>query len=171
MRKTFLPKTIRWTLLLGMSFLIIMSLLRFTFVKSFSAPVSSDNNLTASYILGFRYDLRYVTIVMMITLLFSYIKPFNPFDKKLGKQIAVVTWILFSTLLLFFYTADFIHYAYVHQRLNASILSYIDNPLISMQMIWQSYPIISIIITISLLSLISLYCYDLAYSTSNSIST
>ena len=148
MKKTFLPKTIRWTFYSGFVFLIIMSLLRFVFVNYFSAPASADNNLTSSYILGFRYDLRYVTIVMMITLLFSYIKPLNPFDKKLGKQIAIITWMLFSSLLLFFYTADFIHYAYVHQRLNASILSYIDNPLISMQMIWQSYPIITIIIII-----------------------
>ena len=146
MKKTSLPKTIRWTFYSGFVFLIIMSLLRFVFVNYFSAPASADNNLTSSYILGFRYDLRYVTIVMMITLLFSYIKPLNPFDKKLGKQIAIITWMLFSSLLLFFYTADFIHYAYVHQRLNASILSYIDNPLISMQMIWQSYPIITIII-------------------------
>ena len=146
MKKTFLPKTIRWTFYSGFVFLIIMSLLRFVFVNYFSAPASADNNLTSSYILGFRYDLRYVTIVMMITLLFSYIKPLNPFDKKLGKQIAIITWMLFSSLLLFFYTADFIHYAYVHQRLNASILSYIDNPLISMQMMWQSYPIITIII-------------------------
>ena len=146
MKKTFLPKTIRWTFYSGFVFLIIMSLLRFVFVNYFSAPASADNNLTSSYILGFRYDLRYVTIVMMITLLFSYIKHLNPFDKKLGKQIAIITWMLFSSLLLFFYTADFIHYAYVHQRLNASILSYIDNPLISMQMMWQSYPIITIII-------------------------
>ena len=146
MKKTFLPKTIRWTFYSGFVFLIIMSLLRFVFVNYFSAPASADNNLTSSYILGFRYDLRYVTIVMMITLLFSYIKPLNPFDKKLGKQIAIITWMLFSSLLLFFYTADFIHYAYVHQRLNASILSYIDNPLISLQMMWQSYPIITIII-------------------------
>jgi hypothetical protein len=121
-----------------------MSLLRFTFVKSFSAPVSSDNNLTASYILGFRYDLRYVTIVMMITLLFSFIKPLAPFKNNLGKKIAITIWMLFVSLLLFFYTADFIHYAYVHQRLNASILSYIDNPLISLEMFWQSYHVIII---------------------------
>ena len=145
-KKTFLPKTIRWTFYLGFIFLIIMSLLRFIFVNRFAAPVSSDNDLTASYILGFRYDLRYVAIVMMIILLLSYIKPLDPFAKKLGKQIAIIFLMLFSTLLLFFYTTDFIHYAYVHQRLNASILSYIDNPLISMQMMWQSYPIITIIV-------------------------
>ena len=146
MKKTFLPKTIRWTLFLGFTFLIIMSLLRFIFVHRFAAPISSDNDLTASYILGIRYDLRYVVIIMMLILLISYFKALDPFTKKLGKKIAIIFWMLFSTLLLFFYTTDFIHYAYVHQRLNASILSYIDNPLISMQMMWQSYPIISIIV-------------------------
>ena len=146
MKKTFLPKTIRWTLFLGFTFLIIMSLLRFIFVHRFAAPVSSDNDLNASYILGIRYDLRYVAIIMMLILLISYFKALDPFTKKLGKKIAIIFWMLFSTLLLFFYTTDFIHYAYVHQRLNASILSYIDNPLISMQMMWQSYPIITIII-------------------------
>ena len=146
MKKTFLPKTIRWTLFLGFTFLIIMSLLRFIFVHRFAAPVSSDNDLTASYILGIRYDLRYVAIIMMLILIISYFKALDPFTKKLGKKIAIIFWMLFSTLLLFFYTTDFIHYAYVHQRLNASILSYIDNPLISMQMMWQSYPIISIIV-------------------------
>jgi phosphoglycerol transferase MdoB-like AlkP superfamily enzyme len=123
-----------------------MSLMRFIFVHRFAAPVSSDNDLNASYILGIRYDLRYVAIIMMLILLISYFKALDPFTKKLGKKIAIIFWMLFSTLLLFFYTTDFIHYAYVHQRLNASILSYIDNPLISMQMMWQSYPIITIII-------------------------
>ena len=96
MKKTFLPKTIRWTFYSGFVFLIIMSLLRFVFANYFSAPASADNNLTSSYILGFRYDLRYVTIVMMITLLFSYIKPFNPIilsapsqeeSSRIGKRV------------------------------------------------------------------------------------
>jgi phosphoglycerol transferase MdoB-like AlkP superfamily enzyme len=163
MRKTFLPKTIRWTLFSGIVFLIIMSLLRFIFANYFSAPVNADNNLTSAYILGFRYDLRYVTIAMLITLLCSYIKPLNPFDKKLGKQIAIFIWMLFSTLLLFFYTADFIHYAYVHQRLNASILSYMDNPLISMQMMWQSYPIITIFFMILVVEWASYKFFSFTY--------
>jgi phosphoglycerol transferase MdoB-like AlkP superfamily enzyme len=144
-----------------------MSLLRFVFANYFSAPLSADNNLTSSYILGFRYDLRYVTIVMMLTLLLSYIKPLNPFDKKLGKQIGIITWMLFSSLLLLFYTADFIHYAYVHQRLNASILSYIDNPLISMQMMWQSYPIISIIVIFLIVEWVLYKFISFTYQLSN----
>ncbi len=167
MKKTFLPKTIRWTFYSGFTFLIIMSLLRFIFANRFAAPVSSDNDLTASYILGFRYDLRYVAIVMIITLLLSYIKPLDPFTKKLGKQIAIIFWMLFSTLLLFFYTTDFIHYAYVHQRLNASILSYIDNPLISMQMMWQSYPILLILLLFVVIEFVLYKFISFTYNLSN----
>ncbi len=146
MKKIILPKTIIWTLLSGLGFLLLMSFIRIVFVYKFPAPTSTDHHLQSAYILGFRYDLRYVTIMMMVTLLLSFIKPLHPFKQKIGKKIAIITWMVFSTLLLLFYTTDFIHYAYVHQRLNASILSYIDNPLISLQMMWQSYPILWILL-------------------------
>lgn len=38
--------------------------------------------------------------------------------------------------------ADFGHYAYLQQRLNASILSYAKDTATSSQMLWQSYPVI-----------------------------
>ena len=146
MKKTFLPKTIQWTLLLGICFWVLMTLMRFIFLYFFRATTFSEKSLTSSFILGARYDLRYISIVMAVILLFSIVKTFEPFDNRLGKKIAISIWMLFVTALLFFYTADFIHYAYVHQRLNASILSYIDNPLISLQMMWQSYHVLVIFI-------------------------
>jgi len=174
MKKTFLSKTIIWTLLSGFFFLLVMTLLRIVFVYRFKAPVSGDNILGAAYRLGFRYDLRYVTIVMLLILLFSFIKPVHPFKQNLGKKLGKIIWMIFGTLLLFFYMADFIHYAYVHQRLNASILSYIDNPLISLQMMWQSYPIfliglIFLLIEFILFKLISFtYAFSNKYESSNS---
>ena len=145
MKKTILPITIIWTVLTGFIFWILMSLLRFIFVHQFAAPIASDNNLRAAYILGSRYDLRYISILLLVILILSFFKSLHPFQQKIGKKISFSIWILFNTLLILFYTTDFIHYAYVHQRLNASILSYIDNPLISMQMMWQSYPLILIL--------------------------
>jgi hypothetical protein len=71
------------------------------------------------------------------------------------------------TLLLFFYTADFIHYAYVHQRLNASILSYIDNPLISLQMMWQSYHVVIIFLAFILIEFILYKFISFTYFFSN----
>ena len=168
MRKKFLPKIINWTILIGISFLILMTIMRLVFVYFFRAPISSENDLTASFILGARYDLRYVSIVMMVTLFFSFIKPLAPFNNKLGNKIAIIIWMLFVSLLLFFYAADFIHYAYVHQRLNASILSYIDNPLISLQMMWQSYHVIIIFLAFILIEFVLYKFISLTYAFNNS---
>jgi phosphoglycerol transferase MdoB-like AlkP superfamily enzyme len=167
MRKIFLPKTIRWILFLGIVFLILMTIMRLVFIYFFRATIFSEKDLTASFILGARYDLRYISIVMGVILLFSFIKPIDPFNTILGKKIAISIWVLLVTLLLFFYTADFIHYAYVHQRLNASILSYIDNPLISLQMMWQSYHVIIIFIAFILIEFVLYKFISFTYFFSN----
>lgn len=167
MRKIFLPKTIRWILFLGIVFFILTTIMRLVFIYFFRATIFSEKDLTASFILGARYDLRYISIVMGVILLFSFIKPIDPFNTRLGKKIAISIWVLLVTLLLFFYTADFIHYAYVHQRLNASILSYIDNPLISLQMMWQSYHVIIIFIAFILIEFVLYKFISFTYFFSN----
>jgi len=171
MKKIFLPKPISWTILTGICFLILMTLMRLIFVYFFRAPISSQNDLTAAFILGARYDIRYVSIIMMVTLLFSFIKPLDPFKNNLGKKIAITIWMLFVNLLLFFYTADFIHYAYVHQRLNASILSYIDNPLISLEMFWQSYHVIIIFLAFILIEFVLYKFISFTYALINNYET
>jgi phosphoglycerol transferase MdoB-like AlkP superfamily enzyme len=145
MNKIKHTSTIVWISITGWCFLILMTLLRFVFVHRFVAPSLNQGSLKAAYILGFRYDLRYVAIAMLLILLLSFFKAVHPFATNQGKKISFLVWMGFSVFLILFYTADFIHYAYVHQRLNASILSYLDNAAISMQMMWQSYPILLII--------------------------
>jgi phosphoglycerol transferase MdoB-like AlkP superfamily enzyme len=58
--------------------------------------------------------------------------------------------------LFILYATDFVHFAYLHQRLNASILTYLENLGISTQMMWQSYPIVKISIGF-LLSMFAFY--------------
>ena len=41
---------------------------------------------------------------------------------------------------------DFAHFAYLRQRLNASILAYVDDAGISASMIWESYPVIRMLL-------------------------
>ena len=171
MKKIFLPKPVSWTILTGICFLILMTVMRLVFVYFFRAPITSQNDLTAAFILGSRYDIRYVSIIMMVTLLFSFIKPLAPFKNNLGKRIVITIWMLFVSLLLFFYTADFIHYAYVHQRLNASILSYIYNPLISLEMFWQSYHVIIIFLAFILIEFVLYKFISFTYALINNYET
>lgn len=141
-----IPKKIGWTLTLGICFLILMSLLRIIIGIVFKSPSSELGNYTPTYLLGFRYDLRYVGIIMMLCFIIGLFPKLDPFLTSIGKKIAIGIWLFFSLSLFLFYATDFIHYAYLHQRLNASILSYLENLTISMQMMWQSYPIIWIFI-------------------------
>ena len=145
MKKLTVPKTIEWNLSTGFCFLILMTILRVVFVHHFAAPNTSQSELKAAYLLGLRYDLRYVSIIMLLIQLLSLIKVLNPFETNRGEKLAKTIWFLLSISLLIFYSTDYIHYAYVHQRLNASILTYLDNAAISLQMMWQSYPIFQIL--------------------------
>lgn len=53
------------------------------------------------------------------------------------------------------YATDFGSYAYNHERLNGTVLQFLENPLISGQMVWQTYPIgrgaLAIVATLALL--------------------
>lgn len=123
-----------------------MSILRLAFMYHFNTPETANLALKSAFILGFRFDLRYVAIIMLIAYILSSIKPLNPFENKMGKRILFGIWIFFTVALLFFYTADFMHFSYLRQRLNASVLTYLDNLAISTQMMWQSYPVIKILL-------------------------
>jgi phosphoglycerol transferase MdoB-like AlkP superfamily enzyme len=62
-----------------------------------------------------------------------------------GKEVRWI-WgsyaVIVAGFLLAVYAADFGSYSYNHVRLNGTILGFLQNPLISAQMVWQSYPVI-----------------------------
>jgi phosphoglycerol transferase MdoB-like AlkP superfamily enzyme len=145
-----------WNLILGFSFLIIMSLSRIATGIVFKAPASETGSNMEEFFLGFRYDLRYVAIIMMVVFILGLFKKTNPFSSIQGKKWVLGIWLFFSFNLFILYATDFVHFAYLHQRLNASILTYLENLGISTQMMWQSYPIVKISIGF-LLSMFAFY--------------
>ena len=145
-----------WNLILGFSFLIIMSLSRIATGIVFKALASETGSNMEAFFLGFRYDLRYVAIIMMVVFILGLFKKTNPFSSIQGKKWVLGIWLFFSFNLFILYATDFVHFAYLHQRLNASILTYLENLGISTQMMWQSYPIVKISIGF-LLSMFAFY--------------
>ena len=49
-------------------------------------------------------------------------------------------------VLLLFQSIDLGHYSYLGRRIDVSVLRFLDNPQISAQMIWESYPVVLIFI-------------------------
>ena len=76
-----------------------------------------------------------LTIVLIGGMLFS----FKQFDNKNFRRTLLIFARFFGLLIIIIYTFDFAHFAYLHQRFNASVLSYADDTWISANMLWQRF--------------------------------
>jgi len=142
------PQTLRWVLSVGGVFLLLFTLMRLGLYFAFDKQGNSFSEVIGAFWLGLRFDLRVVAIISLVILILSSIPALNPFKRRSGKKFW--NWFIFILcfLLLLFYIADYAHYAYLTQRLNASVLNYLEDAAISMKMVWQSYPVIWLILAL-----------------------
>ncbi|MGZ5246845.1 MAG: LTA synthase family protein, partial [Flavitalea sp.] len=101
-----------------------------------------EQNLSSAFILGLRFDLRAISLLLLLMLIIGSISFLKPFNSRRHRNTWIVILSIIFTVLVFFYVIDFAHYSYLNQRLNASVLNYLDDAGISMQMVWESYPVI-----------------------------
>jgi phosphoglycerol transferase MdoB-like AlkP superfamily enzyme len=156
-------RVLRWALYTGLFFLLLMTLLRLAFFIAFKQVHLSWAAATDSFILGFRYDLRAACVLMLTMLILGSMRLFNPFESAVAKKTWL--WVLGSISLLFcfFYVVDFAHYSYLSQRLNASVLNYLQDAGISMSMVWQSYPVIKLLLLLAVATFIILLAIKYFY--------
>ncbi len=147
MQKLKVPRYIQWIVITGIIFLLLMTLLRFALAASFNHP-KHFSGLLPAFVLGFRYDLRMVSIACLLIFLIGSFKPLHPLQKKAGRAVSFALWGIFIVMFCFFYAIDFAHYAYLSQRLNGSVLNYLDDAKISLKMVWQTYHVIEIVIAL-----------------------
>ena len=125
-----------------------MSLLRIVLFFSFSSQGNHFSQLADAGVLGLRYDLRYVGILGMLLLISGSFPFLHPFATRAGRKWALFIIGLAAFLLVFFYSVDFAHYSYLSQRLNASVLNYLLDASISAGMVWQTYPVIRMLLVL-----------------------
>lgn len=150
MNKLKIPRYISWITFTGLIFLLIMTILRVALVIFFKPPAGGSQHLLPAYILGLRYDLRIVCIICLLLFLLGTIPALHPLDKKWGKRTSFGLWTLAIIIFSFFYVIDFANYAYLDQRVTASILNYLQDAKISMGMVWQTYHVGWILLALAL---------------------
>src|SRR5580658_4609311 len=91
------PKLIRSVLATGIIFLLIMSLLRVALYLSFSKQGNHFGDLLPAFVLGFRFDCRYVGILLVILLISGSFPALHPLRSQAGKR-----WAIFLTSLAAF---------------------------------------------------------------------
>ena len=143
---------LRWILLVVVFLLFTMSLARVFTWMVFAIPGQESASNTPVFWLGLRYDFRLAACIGLVLLLAGLVPQLNPFKKKGARK--GWTWILgfLFLLLIVFYIIDFLHFRYLNQRLNASALSFLQDAGISASMVWQTYPVVQLLLAILVLT-------------------
>ena len=139
-----LPGTVKLILGILALNLVFFSVLRFGFWLLFSNPDDAVSALTLlkSFYIGFKFDLRLALLLSLPLFLIGWIKWTSPYASKLHRRLWFVYFIIAQFVVILFYTTDFGYYAYLQMRLDATSLRFLENPLISAQMVWETYPVI-----------------------------
>src|SRR5438105_5258800 len=120
------PTAIGQPLALFLTNVVALSLLRIGFFVVFRPHAIPAHDLAYAVYLGLKFDARLSAILSFPLLFFS----------------STVYVTIVETVLAVLYAADFASYAYIRQRLNAELLEFLRNPLISLHMAWESYHIV-----------------------------
>ncbi len=137
-----LPRLLRWSIAVTLLLLLVMTVARLIFNAQYSPH---DKPFSGSaFVLGLRYDLRYACAVGLLMVILPGFRWLNPFVMPGARRFWNILLPLLAMALLLFYLIDFYHFDYLHQRLNASVLNYLDDAGISGKMVLQTYPIVTI---------------------------
>jgi phosphoglycerol transferase MdoB-like AlkP superfamily enzyme len=128
----------RLPLIVFLTNLAILTLLRVVFLLAFrrTAGVLDPHDVAQAFYLGLKFDAR-LAAILVFPLLFI-------------RRFATPYIVAIELFVMALYAADFGTYAYIHQRLNAGVLEFLGNPLISLHMIWESYHVVLFAVTILL---------------------
>ncbi|MDQ2718824.1 MAG: sulfatase-like hydrolase/transferase [Bacteroidota bacterium] len=143
--KKAIPLTIQWLLMLWLIYVIIFTLFRIATVVLFIPANVSLASLLPSFWLGFRFDAKWISMILLPIAILSIYPKFSPFYSERNKKLWSYYLALATLFVLFFFGADFGNFSYNHTRINASALNFAEDPAISFKMLWQSYPMVWIV--------------------------
>lgn len=137
-----IPNYIKYILInvmLLFSYIIIFRILFYSFFSELETATSQE--ITKSFLLGIRFDLKLTSILLFPISLFILIVNQGFFKKKIYKVIAIIYLVLVYLIITLFFIFDFGYYDYLSIRLDASSLRFLTNLKISSQVLVESYPI------------------------------
>lgn len=118
--------------------LILYTIYRLIFLAYFQDNITGSNSglVLENLWLGFRFDLRLAMAMLIPAMIFINI-PLNPAFK-----VRFMNWLYsaFFIIITFLYVVDAGYFSYLKSRLNATVIQFLKNPIISFEMVNESYP-------------------------------
>lgn len=120
--------------------------------------ITQTGDIARALYIGLKFDARYA---VFLTLPVALCLLFPPLELRISKPRAmgrspwrmVLCWLesLLFGLAVLVYIFDFGIFFYLRQRLDLTILNFMEDPAISAAMVWQSYPVIALLLAFALL--------------------
>ncbi|MGN0017044.1 MAG: LTA synthase family protein [Candidatus Avelusimicrobium sp.] len=142
-KRTFVPGWIKSYFTFIAANWLVFTIFRVIFLFVFRAALLPANyhELWETFYIGAKFDARLAcALAIPLGLFFGLCLLFRVLRKFRGWMAAFYGLLEAAVLLVYF--ADFAHYAYIAMRINYSIFKYSENALISLQMAWETYPLV-----------------------------
>jgi len=152
-----IPRLLRWIFSVLLLLLLVMTLARFIVFWKFNPPGKAFSG--SAFIMGFRFDARVLAIIGLLMLLLCALPFLNPLKNGNARRFWNILLPVVFLLMLFVFAIDFYHFDYLHQRLNATVLNYLQDAGISFNMMWQSYPLLKISIALILVFVLARFIF------------
>src|SRR5882757_7695752 len=147
--KLKVPKTVQWIVKLFLIYIFIFTAFRIATAIIFKPSTTGVAELLPCFWLGLKYDLRWITIVLSPIIVFSIYKRFAPFHSNRNKRFWTFYLAFITLVIMFFYGADFGNFSYNHTRIGASALNFKDDPYEMFRMVWETYHIVWILLSLA----------------------
>ena len=141
-------------------FLLVLLRIIFYLIFNSESETYTLGNLFKALLIGIRFDLRLAVLVNIPLMIFCAMPFVNIIHSIWMRRISDLYIYLFTGMLLLFYSVDMGHYSYLGRRIDISVLRFLENPQISAQMVWESYPVIIILILLSFIFMGFKLIYD-----------
>ncbi|HEX2627998.1 MAG TPA: LTA synthase family protein, partial [Chitinophagaceae bacterium] len=140
-----IPKTLLWVANLMVIFLVIFTIFRLVAFFAFKSRVPASfsfGEIFPCFLMGLRYDLRWVSIILLPIVLISMQPRWSPFFSARNKKLWSWYLVIITFIVFIFFGADFGSITYNSQRLDANAMNFAEDFGISLKMMYQTYPLV-----------------------------
>lgn len=157
--KLRLPRTLLWVLNVFIIYTLLFTTFRLLTFVLFKPEDGDVTDVASAFLLGFRFDLRWISLLLLPIVSASAVPRFSPYHSVANKKMW--SWYLaLSTFFVFLvYAIDYGCFAYFRVRLGATVLNFADDTVIAMQMLWEMYPLFWMIAGLVTLVLLLRYLF------------
>ncbi len=121
----------------------------FFFMNGLDSELATST-LMQSFYTGLKFDLRLAIMLVVPFYAVVWIRLLDPARSPPARTFWAAHFAIITSIVILIFLADLGHYDYLQARLNASAFRFMENPLISLRMVWETYSVLPVLLMLSI---------------------